>query len=665
MIKWLENLRMKNKLLVLLFTPCLLLLSFAIINIIQNYEEIKNRENENRLSLIVLYIDQLTDSFDEINRLSQDYLENKSEQIFKLILEKRQLADQKINQLKAAAENKELLSAYETFNLQMNQFFEKFDELPQLRRQVDFQTISPSQVNLFYSSLDANALSLIFNLLEHVESLNIAKFLYAYVYSVEEQRAAEKEKNLISNALSKKSLSLEDYSKLIQLATSQENYRRILKELTPASAKNLYGNIIAGQTISDTLEIRNHILVQSKTGNIEGDQHAWDQAQNSKIQLIQHFQNEIFLEMQRHNNLLISQAKNRLLIEILLTLIAFIITALLTWAVSSVITKPLKDAADLARRVSGGNLQITQKTIERRDEIGTLDSSLYKMVDNLKNLTQKIQNQIHILSSSSEEIMSSISELTTNTSETAAAVSETTATVEELRQTGQLSSEKAKDVQNNAEEAVEILDESEKSLNSTIDDMHEIDDRMVLISDSIIKLSEHSQAIRKIIDTVNELAEQSNLLAVNAAIEAAKAGEQGKGFNVVALEVRRLAEQSKHATIQIKSILNDIQNATNSAVLASEQGSKAVTKGVNQSTQTNNQLKTLSEGMNKFTTSASQIALSSQQQLVGVGQVTIAMTNIKETANQHLHSMRQIEQAVHEINTIGIALKSLIEQFKV
>src|SRR4028119_1286641 len=106
--------------------------------------------------------------------------------------------------------------------------------------------------------------------------------------------------------------------------------------------------------------------------------------------------------------------------------------------------------------------------------------------------------------------------------------------------------------------------------------MQRIREQMEAIGESMMRLSEQSQAIGAIIATVDDLAQQSNLLAVNAAIEAAKAGEQGKGFAVVAQEVKSLADQSKQATTQVRTILNDIQKATGAAVMATEQGSKAV-----------------------------------------------------------------------------------------
>jgi methyl-accepting chemotaxis protein len=190
--------------------------------------------------------------------------------------------------------------------------------------------------------------------------------------------------------------------------------------------------------------------------------------------------------------------------------------------------------------------------------------------------------------------------------------------------------------------------------------MHRIQEQMESIAESIVQLSEQSQAIGEIIATVNDLAEQSNMLAVNAALEATRAGEQGKGFIVVAQEVKGLAEQSKQATSQVRTILGDIQRATSTAVLATEQGSKAVEAGVRQSTETGEAIRQLAESIAEAAQSATQIAVSSQQQMVGMDQVALAMENIKQASIQNVAGTRQAETAAQGLHELGLRLGLLI-----
>jgi methyl-accepting chemotaxis protein len=315
---------------------------------------------------------------------------------------------------------------------------------------------------------------------------------------------------------------------------------------------------------------------------------------------------------------------------------------------------------DLLTSIANGDLSVN---IQKRSDKDTLGIAFITMAANLRNIIGNIQTEVTGLTSSAQEIVASVAQVSAGTAETAAAVTETTTTVEELKQTAQLSADKAKDVLTSAEDTMKVVRNSEKLLQETQQDMDKINEKMRIISEGIVKLSESSQTIGEIIDTVNDLAEQSNLLAVNAAIEAAKAGEQGKSFAVVAQEIRILAEQSKASTVQVRSILNEIQNATSAAVLATEQGLKAVEKGVVQSSQTSDSMVILSSSISRVTQSANQIAISSQQQLVGVDQVTVAMNNINEASNQHVDHMKQIETAISGLNDVSMALKDITNQY--
>jgi methyl-accepting chemotaxis protein len=321
-----------------------------------------------------------------------------------------------------------------------------------------------------------------------------------------------------------------------------------------------------------------------------------------------------------------------------------------------------KRMSEVLVSVSNGDLTVQVKP---RSEQDTLGISLEKMTNNLHRIVSNLQGEVATLTSSSKEIVGSVSQVATGSAETAAAVAETTTSVEELKQTAHISEEKAKDVLFSADETLQIVNMSEKSLQMTINDMGEINDKMHAISFGIVKLSEHGQTIRGIIDSVNDLAEQSNVLAVNAAIEAAKAGEHGKSFSVVAQEIRTLAEQSKAATIQVRAILNDIQNATSEAVLATEQGSKAVEKGMKQSSETSEFMQKLIQSMGIVSEKAGEISDASAQQLIGVGQVTIAMNNIRDAAAQHVDHMKQIETAVVSLNLVGESLKEIADEYKI
>jgi methyl-accepting chemotaxis protein len=325
-------------------------------------------------------------------------------------------------------------------------------------------------------------------------------------------------------------------------------------------------------------------------------------------------------------------------------------------------TNSLGQMARVAEQISEGDLTIEVKLKSDKDVLG---KAFAIMVEKLRRIIGEMQESIGVLSSSAQQIVATTTQVASAATETATAVAETTTTVEEVKQTAQLATQKAKYVSESAQRATQISEMGKKSATESSDAMKQIREQMESIAESIVRLSEQGQVIGEIMLTVNDLAEQSNLLAVNASIEAAKAGEQGKGFAVVAQEVRNLAEQSKQATVQVRSILSDIQKATNAAVMVTEQGSKAVEAGVKQSVQAGESVQKLGESIAEAAQAATQIAASSQQQMAGMDQVVQAMENIKTASTQNVASTKQTEIAARNIGELGRKLEKLVALYKV
>lgn len=371
------------------------------------------------------------------------------------------------------------------------------------------------------------------------------------------------------------------------------------------------------------------------------------------------------------------------LFMLILGIIAFVLAVVISILLTLSITKPLKIATNLvlsrdltmdlsAYQNGEGELGMMIKSFSRdiserlhqEKELDAYRNQLEKRTSELSNVIMEVKETVNVLASSSAQILAATTQVATGTAETASAISETSTTVEEVQQASKQSAQKAKNVADSAQRVVQVFQNGQKAVEETINGMNKIREQMDSIAQTVVRLSEQSQSIGGIIASVTDIADQSNLLAVNAAIEAAKAGDQGKGFSVVAQEIKNLASQSKQATLQVRNILNDIQKVTGAAVMATEQGSKAVEAGLKQSTQAGEAIRILAESSNEAVQAATQIVASSQQQVAGMDQIGVAMQNINQAGTETAVSMVQAEKSAKSLNELGLKLKVLIEAFK-
>ena len=382
----------------------------------------------------------------------------------------------------------------------------------------------------------------------------------------------------------------------------------------------------------------------------------------------------------------------------------FIATGYILVQSTKTVADPLNNLADASENIAKGDISISIPNLNRKDEVGKLNNafqimvaslnelsslieqiaagdltveiipksekdktviSLHAMVNNFRKILSETKESINILSTSTSKIFAGTTQLSTSSNQTAAAIGETTVTIEEVKKTSEVLSNKAREISILAQKASEYSDSGIHATDDTIQGIRNIGSQMAIIGESIGKLSEQSRAIADIISTVNDLAEQSNLLAVNAAIEAARAGEHGKSFVIVAQEIKDLARQSKLATSQVKSVLNDIQNAITSTVLATEQGEKIINTGEKLSHQTKTSIKKLAETITSFTDISLQTSVSSQEQFIGMDQVAIAMENIKAASSHNALTTKELEQSARNLQKLADSLQKIVSIFQV
>ncbi|MBI5302728.1 MAG: HAMP domain-containing protein [Chloroflexi bacterium] len=328
------------------------------------------------------------------------------------------------------------------------------------------------------------------------------------------------------------------------------------------------------------------------------------------------------------------------------------------------VTQPVNQTKQILGMIAQGDLTVKMNGHYRGD-FALLGESIETMVGGLNRLAAQSQLSASHIGSAASQILSSSTQMAANTREQASAVNQVTSTVRQIKVSAEQVAHRAQSVAAQATHAMQVADKGTAAVEETMEWMHDIRGKVEAIAENILALSEQTQQIGAIIDTVRDIAGQSNILALNAAIEAAQAGEAGRGFRVVADEVRNLAEQSRQAAAQVKVILGDIQKATNRAVMATEQGTKGVNVGSETVSRAAHTIQELTDSVSESAQAAQEIVAGVEQQTIGLDQIVVGMNEMTQAAQQTANGAAQSQQAAQTLTDTAAALQQSVARFTV
>jgi len=328
------------------------------------------------------------------------------------------------------------------------------------------------------------------------------------------------------------------------------------------------------------------------------------------------------------------------------------------------IVKPLRDAVGVANRVAEGDLSLVV-TARSSDEVGLLMAAIADMVSNLR---QKVTRTVDIsegiaaasnqLNATSEQIARGAEEVATQAGTVASASQEMSSTSVEIARNCTMAAEVSR-------QSIDAANAGAAVVHETILGMSVIADRVRQTSSTIEALGSRSQEIGNIIGTIEDIADQTNLLALNAAIEAARAGEQGRGFAVVADEVRALAERTTKATREIGVMIKAIQSETQEAVKTMEDGVQEVEKGALSSQESGQALENILGRISEVSMQISQIATAAEEQTATTNEVTMNVQQINQVVGNTARGAEETAAAAAHLAGQSRALKKLMSDFKV
>ena len=328
------------------------------------------------------------------------------------------------------------------------------------------------------------------------------------------------------------------------------------------------------------------------------------------------------------------------------------------------ITKPLHDVVSLAGQIAAGDLTANVAAVERTDDIGGLLRALNRMVNSLTDIVGQVQKSGLQVNTSVNQISVTGKQQQATANEIATTTTEIGATAKEISSTSLELVNMMKDATAVAEDTAALANKGQEGLTRMRETMTQLTDAATLIQSKLGVLTEKAANINQVVTTITKIADRTNLLSLNAAIEAEKAGEYGRGFSVVATEIRRLADQTAVATYDIEQMVKEMQAAVSAGTLGMNQTAEDIRNGVKEVQAVGAQLAQIIQQVQALAPRFEMVNSGMQSQATGGQQISDSLSQLTKAVHQTAQSLEQSNQAIEQLKNTAYALREGVARFK-
>ncbi|NOH42249.1 methyl-accepting chemotaxis protein [Vibrio cyclitrophicus] len=656
----LTDMSFKQKIIALLILPILGFLWLSVSAISKGVETTSEMSSLNQLTRLSVVYSELVHELQKERGMTAGFIGSQGTQFVSELRSQRASADTRRDQRSEYWQSADIdLPQITKLNTEISR---SLNQITSIRNRVDSQSIPLSEALGYYTQLNAKLLSVSALIAELSSDATITTETIAYYNFLQGKERAGIERAVLNNTFSKNEFGPGMLVRFISLMTEQNTYFSNFKVLSTPSNVSFFEQQLNDRSVAEVEKLRQ--LAQSKMSGFDVDPVYWFAQSTARIVQLKKTENQLADSLIALTEQKTTEAQTAMMASIAMFVVITLFATFVSFKAITDLTTRVKDLNLVLSKVRDDNDLTVRATYLGESELGQISSSLNETLEKFSQVIDNLSQSSLTLASAAEETAqtcqynsNTLVEQQDQIGLIATATEELSATVNEVAAKTQQTATSAKMVDQQSQEGLSTVQHSYESIEILASEINGL-------AEKITHLHESSNNINSVIDVIKSVADQTNLLALNAAIEAARAGEQGRGFAVVADEVRTLAQRTQESTLEIEGFISSLQSDVQTAFNVIENSKKMSSRAVEDSREVEQTLQDISSAVSEIFSMTEQIATATEEQAVVTQDIAQNVVAVEQKSTESTTGATQIAATAKEQAELATSLKELSNTFK-
>jgi len=663
-MRFLNSISIKKKILILLFLPLLTTVIYASILLAQDYKLYREESVIEESVLLATKISALVHELQKERGRTAGFLGSRGQKFKIELIQQRKLTDQKLSQLREYLEKVDMEKIPSKTQSEIDEALNLLQKLNSIRNQIDALRITVEEAINYYTELNGQLLKTIGSFAKFSSDAKITRELTAYVDFLLAKERMGLEKAVLSIVFAKSRFTPELHTKFISLLSEERAFLQSFELIAPEKFVQFYRQTVTGHVVSEVERMENIAIKKAREGNFGIDPSYWFDTITQKINLMKKVEDMISTSLIQSIRDLKSASLREFIIVAVFSGVVIAVIIIVGVVVNRSITQTVSQIEKEIKEIADGKDFTRRIKVNTADEMKNIADSINYLIEASREAIEQAKIAAQENTSIAAELSATASEIEKRVDEESDIVSKTTSKAVSMQKPLETSVIKLDKTKDEIKEANEILDRVKDQVIELINTVKQSADEEVKIVSELEKLKESTDRTKDVLKLIEDIANQTNLLALNAAIEAARAGEAGRGFAVVADEVRNLAEKSREYVENITETITQLINEINIISEKISTNAQTVNRLAEESANVEKDVNCVTDAM-RATVKTSEDASDSIKAIVNeIKGIINDIEKINSISSANARSVEEIAKATEHLYAMTENLSKILEEFK-